>query len=29
VKTRVVYTLYLVFVMAGLGYCILLGALHR
>ncbi len=28
-KGRAVFTCYLVFVIAGLGYCILLGLFHR
>ncbi|MDT7723569.1 MAG: hypothetical protein QOI21_145 [Actinomycetota bacterium] len=28
-KSKVLFAVYLVFVVAGLGYCILLGVLHR
>jgi hypothetical protein len=29
VKTKALFAVYLVFVVAVLGYCILLGVLHR
>ncbi len=28
-RARAVFSVYLVFVVAGLGYCILIGLLHR